>query len=212
MVDASEWLTMPEAAMVAGVSVRDVNRVIDERIMPERFYSLGGGRRIQALACPLVGFWFHAAKRITAEERGLLIRRLSERMGEGTGCSAPEDWTVRDGFLTVDLREFAAGAGARHAELAAARAIMVEDPGILSGTPVIRGTRIPVHDVAACVASGMTMEEVRESYPSLDDRAIALAVVYAEAIPPRGRPRRPVMVAPDAKPISVHVFPRRLPA
>ena len=95
MMDGSELLTMPEAAMVAHVTVRDVNRVIDERIVPERFYTLDGGRRLRAMACPLVGFWFHAAKRITAEERGLLIQRLSERMGEGTLCSAPGDWTDR---------------------------------------------------------------------------------------------------------------------
>ena len=209
MMDGSELLTMPEAAMVASVSVRDVNRVIDERIVPERFYTLDGGRRLRAMACPLVGFWFHAAKRITAEERGLLIQRLSERMGEGTLCSAPGDWTVQDGFLTVDLREFAVSAGERHAELAAARAIVVEDPEILSGTPVIRGTRIPVHDVGACVASGMTMEEIRESYSSLDDRTIVLAAVYAEAIPPRGRPRGPFVLPPGAKLISRHVFPRR---
>lgn len=208
-MDGSELLTMPEAAMVAHVTVRDVNRVIDERIVPERFYTLDGGRRLRAMACPLVGFWFHAAKRITAEERALLIHRLSERMEEGTPCSPPADWIVQDGFLTVDLKEFAVSAWARHAELAAARAIVVEDPEILSGTPVIRGTRVPVHDVGACVASGMAMEEIRESYSSLDDRTIALAAVYAEAIPPRGRPRGSFMLPPGARLISHHVFPRR---
>ncbi len=40
MMDGSELLTMPEAAMVAHATVRDVNRVIDERIVPERFYTL----------------------------------------------------------------------------------------------------------------------------------------------------------------------------
>jgi uncharacterized protein (DUF433 family) len=35
------------------------------------------------------------------------------------------------------------------AELDKARALVVEDPEILSGTPVIRNTRIRVYDVAA---------------------------------------------------------------
>ena len=32
--------------------------------------------------------------------------------------------------------------------------MVVEDPEILSGTPVIRGTRIPVYDVAAQAEGG----------------------------------------------------------
>jgi uncharacterized protein DUF433 len=43
------------------------------------------------------------------------------------------------------------------AELDKARALVVEDPEILSGTPVIRNTRIPVHDVAAYVTAGLPM-------------------------------------------------------
>ncbi len=62
-----EFLTPPEAAVVASVTVRDINRVIDERILPERFYTLDGGRHLHVTACPLVGFYFHAAKAITAE-------------------------------------------------------------------------------------------------------------------------------------------------
>jgi uncharacterized protein (DUF433 family) len=43
------------------------------------------------------------------------------------------------------------------AELDKARALVVEDPEILSGTPVIRNTRIPVYDTAASVAAGLPM-------------------------------------------------------
>ena len=81
MKSDAELLTPAEAAVVAAVTVRDVNRAIDERILPERFYSLEGGRRLHVAACPMVGFYFHAAKELTAEERTLLIRRLSEQMG-----------------------------------------------------------------------------------------------------------------------------------
>ncbi len=35
MVAESELLITPEAAVVAGVEVRDVNRLIDENILPE---------------------------------------------------------------------------------------------------------------------------------------------------------------------------------
>jgi len=43
------------------------------------------------------------------------------------------------------------------AELDEARVLVVEDPEIFSGTPVIRNTRIPVYDTAASVAAGLPM-------------------------------------------------------
>lgn len=207
MLSAIDLLTPTEAALVADVSVRDINRAIDEKILPERFYTLTDGRRLDAAACPLVGFYFHAAKALTAEERGLVIRLVSERREP-----EPADWTVRDGFLTVNLEEFVAGARDRHARLTEARALVVEDPDILGGTPVIRGTRIPVYDVAASVAAKLPRDRVRAAYPGLDDRMIDLAALYAEAVPPRGRPRRTPLSAPPARIVSTARVARRRPA
>lgn len=218
MLAAIELLTPSEAAVVASVTVRDVNRIIDEKILPERFYTLKGGRRLHVAACPLVGFYFHAAKALTAEERSRLIQRLSERIGPEMAhrpvipwrkLSRPADWTVEDGFLTVSLWEFATSAEDRHAKLAEAREMVVEDPDILGGTPVIRGTRIPVHDVAASVVAGLPRGRIRSAYPGLDDRLIELAVIHAEATPPRGRPRRTTVLAPDAKIVSARKVARR---
>lgn len=72
--------------------------------------------------------------------------------------------------------------------LAAARAMVVSEPEILSGTPVIRGTRIPVHEVAASVRAGIPIERLLRAYPALDEERIALAAIYADAHPAVGRP------------------------
>jgi uncharacterized protein (DUF433 family) len=185
-----EMLTPSEAAVVASVTVREIHRVIDEHILPERFYEMEGGRRLHLAACPLVGFYFHAAKALTADERSLLIGRLADRIVTGAAgnavkswrqASGPADWTINDGFLTVNLWEFATGADDRYAELAQAREAVVEDPDILGGTPVIRGTRIPVHDVAASVAAGLPRERIRSAYCGIDDRLIGLAAIYAKS-------------------------------
>jgi len=56
--------------------------------------------------------------------------------------------------------------------LQAAHEIVVSDPEILSGTPVIRGTRVPVYNVAASVASGISVERILAAYPSLSERYI----------------------------------------
>jgi len=207
MLPVIDLLTPTEAALVADVSVRDINRAIDEKILPERLYTLANGRRLDATACPLVGFYFHAAKALTAEERGLVIRLVSERL-------APEstDWTVRDGFLTVNLEEFVAGARKRRARLTEAREMVVEDPDILGGTPVICGTRIPVYDVAASVAAKLPRDRVHAAYPGLDDRTIDLAALYAAAIPPRGRPRRTHLPTAPTQVATTTRVARRRPA
>src|ERR1700761_730046 len=69
MTSAADLLKPTEAAVVARVALRDVNRVIDERILPEGFLSLDGGRRVAAAGCALIAFYVDSAKRLTSEER-----------------------------------------------------------------------------------------------------------------------------------------------
>jgi uncharacterized protein (DUF433 family) len=83
-----------------------------------------------------------------------------------------------------------------------ARAQVTADPEILSGTPVIKGTRVPVYDVAASVAAGIPMEEILFSYPSLNREQVELAALYAQAHPPREASARRAALPPGAKIIS----------
>jgi uncharacterized protein (DUF433 family) len=87
--------------------------------------------------------------------------------------------------------------------------MVVTNADILDGTPVIRGTRIPVYDLAASVARSLPRERMRSAYPGVDDRTIELAAIYAKAVPPRGRPRRPAALPPDARIVSVRKVARR---
>jgi uncharacterized protein (DUF433 family) len=48
-----------------------------------------------------------------------------------------------------------------------------------SGKPIIRGTRITVHDVVQYLAGGMTAEEILEDFPQLSPDDIRAAVSYA---------------------------------
>ena len=56
------------------------------------------------------------------------------------------------------------------------------DPKILRGEPHIKGTRISVGVVLQNLATGLTEEEIIESYPSLNKKAIHAAVTYAEEL------------------------------
>jgi uncharacterized protein (DUF433 family) len=70
----------------------------------------------------------------------------------------------------------------------AVRALVTSSPEVLGGTPVIIGTRIPVHDVAASRAAGHPLEAILSAYPRLTAEQVDLATLYAEAYPLRGRP------------------------
>lgn len=189
----ADMLRPTEAAVVARVTLRDVNRVIDERILPEGFFTLDDGRHVLAAACSLISFYFASARSLTSEERLFTIReaglRLQRFRALDPGALVNEDWTVRDEFLTIDLTPFVRRTNERMSRLADARNLIVTDPDVLAGTPVIRGTRIPVYDVAASVAADIPTHRILAAYPSLDADKIELATIYAEANPARGRPR-----------------------
>ena len=211
MSPATDMLKPTEAAVVARVALRDVNRVIDERILPGGLFSVDEGRRVAAAACALISFYVDSAKRLTAEERLSVIRDIGARLHRARARAAPveEDWIVRNGFLTIDLAPFVRRASERMARLAAARDMVVSDPAVLGGTPVVRGTRVPVHDVAASMAAGLPMDRILAAYPLLDAARIELAAMYAEANPTRGRPRVSGGLPEDAVVVAERRVPRR---
>ncbi|MBB5538812.1 DUF433 domain-containing protein [Rhizobium giardinii] len=190
---SSEMLKTAEAAVVARVTPRDVNRVIDEGILPAAFSSAENGRRVWVTACSLISFYYESATRLTSEERISAIRwaepRLSAWKTLALESLIAKDWTLHHDFLTIDLAPFFRKTVDGLAELEAARDMVTSSPDILGGTPVISGTRIPVYDIAASIAAGHSVEELLEAFPALDERRIGLAKVYAEANPLRGRPR-----------------------
>lgn len=199
--------------MVARVALRDVNRAIDERILPEGFFSLADGRRVAATACTLISFYFDSARRLAPEERLSAIQEVGARLHKsraaGLAALAEEDWTVRHEFLTIDLAPFVRRTKERMERLAAARELVESDPEFLGGVPVVRGTRVPVHDVAASVAAGLSMERILAAYPSLDADQVALATIYAEANPARGRPRTIDALSSGAVVVADRRVPRR---
>jgi uncharacterized protein (DUF433 family) len=211
MLAVTDMLKASEAAVVAQVSVRDINRVIDERILPETFVSLDNGRNVLAGACAFISFYFGSAKRLTAEERLFAINTAAPRLTRARALAwaalLREDWIVRDEFLTIDLLPFVKGASERLGDLAAAREMVTTSSDILGGTPVIRSTRVPVYDVAASVAAGRSAQCILTAWPSLDAEKVRLAAIYAEANPLRGRPRASV----DLPEGSVIITDRRVP-
>jgi len=79
--------------------------------------------------------------------------------------------------------------------------LAISDPEIMRGTPVYRGTRVPVELVAEMLAGGASVDEILDGYPALDRERVELAPLYMRAFPRRGRPsRRPWA---EQKPVRV---------
>ena len=62
---------------------------------------------------------------------------------------------------------------------------IVIDPGVRSGKPCIRGTRITVADVFDYLAGGMTQAEVLEDFPDLMAEDIRACFAFAADRDPR---------------------------
>jgi uncharacterized protein (DUF433 family) len=57
--------------------------------------------------------------------------------------------------------------------------IITIDPEIRFGKPCIRETRISVYDILGWLASGMTINEIIEDYPTLTKEDIQATLSYA---------------------------------
>ena len=57
--------------------------------------------------------------------------------------------------------------------------MIVCDPEILNGKPVVKGTRISVALILQCIASGMTRKEILQGYPTLSEEGLEAALDFA---------------------------------
>ena len=53
------------------------------------------------------------------------------------------------------------------------------DPKIMSGKPVIAGTRIPIHLILDLLAQGYDNRRILRAYPALKEEDVAAALAFA---------------------------------
>lgn len=66
--------------------------------------------------------------------------------------------------------------------------MIAEDPEILGGTPVIRGTRVSVYAVLGRLNGGDAVDDILEDHPILSREAVETAAMYGRSHPFVGRP------------------------
>lgn len=194
------FLKTTEAAVVAGVDVRDVDRAIDEKILPKDFFHVtrGRARELSPIACLFIAFYYATSKLLTADIRRRLIGRIrTELLGLSVHEITQEllfrNWTIDvedDHLITLNLEPIVRRTvqGASLLEEACAR--IVSSPDVMGGADVIKGTRIMIRDLADAVGAGRSLANILGDYehPTLTERDVQLAAIYAKAYPVRGRP------------------------
>lgn len=57
--------------------------------------------------------------------------------------------------------------------------IIIRDPQICGGQPVIRNTRVPLHTILASLASGDSVDDILKDFPSLTKDDIEAVIAFA---------------------------------
>jgi uncharacterized protein (DUF433 family) len=67
---------------------------------------------------------------------------------------------------------------------------ITQDPAVMVGKPVIKGTRIPVERVIGHLAQNPDLDNLFGAYPELTLDDVKAALAYARTLVERGRGRR----------------------
>jgi uncharacterized protein (DUF433 family) len=59
--------------------------------------------------------------------------------------------------------------------------LIIHDPAICGGEPVLRGTRVTLRTVLASLADGDSVEQILKSFPSLNEQQIKTVIAFAAA-------------------------------
>ncbi len=176
--------TPAQASAVAKLPLKAVQKLIDVRLIrPRRMRS---GRETQRLLSP------EQLVYLRLEAEGVRLLPLAARREVARAViSGPEVHSIAvagGSALVIEVNHARREVEQELKRLRKVQEIVVSDPEIMRGTPVFKGTRIPVELVAEMTAQGATVEEIRAGYPALSREQVELAPLYVAAFPRRGRP------------------------
>jgi uncharacterized protein (DUF433 family) len=186
--------TVAEASWVTGLSVKAVNKAIEDAAVPIRIVRAGGVRRRYVPYASLLCLQLHAEglKRLPLRMRREVFRRV---------LSEPQQKQLKyTDALIIDVGGARGKMSSKLQNLEKVSGTVQSDPEIMAGTPVFRGTRIPVYVIADMIEQGTAIDEILEGYPSLTREIVEYAGIYATTHPRRGRP--PIQPWSGTKPVG----------
>lgn len=61
------------------------------------------------------------------------------------------------------------------------RELIIMDPGIVGGQPVLKGTRVTLNTVLSSLAEGATIQQILDDFPTLTEDHVRAAIAFAAA-------------------------------
>lgn len=176
----------PEAAFVTGLSSASINKAIERKeiaIQRIRKHSLIIRKLGEAELVYLV-----LLKELSNALQPLFRKRLYQKLREIKYIYRP--LKIELGVVIVDVTEAQRDVKNKIRLLHEASDLVVADPKIRNGEPVVRGTRVPVYLLSDLEKQGASPTEILTDYPSVTKEGLQAALTYAKVHPRRGRPRR----------------------
>jgi uncharacterized protein (DUF433 family) len=203
-MDTIEY-TPAQASALANLPLPAVHKLIERRLIRPR--RLRTGRSIQRMLSREQVLYL----RLEAEGVRLLPIAVRRAIAKKIESSPEIDAVVltEGSALVIQVKSVRRELDQALKKLERAANAIISDPETMRGTPVYRGTRIPVELVANMLTQGTKPEEILEGYPALDREKVDLALLYVQAFPRRGRPasrpwakRKPVQASRRARALS----------
>ena len=176
--------TPAQAAVITGLSVPAVHKAIEHKVIrPKR---VRRGRVIKRMLSKPQMVYLRV-EATGAKALPLAARRRIARLIERE--PATDLLPVEDGSsVFIELKSARKEIDVEVERLNEIAAMVESNPEIMRGTPVFKGTRIPVDSIASMLSQGASMEELLDGYPSLNRKHIEAAPLYVKAFPYKGRP------------------------
>lgn len=177
---SDELLTPREAVELSGVPLNMVKKAISQRVVAGR----RRGGRVFLTADVLSGLGILARTKVPlpVEKKRRVVAWAGQGIQAGEELELDEVLVVKADPAALALVEHAR----RYVRLR--NELIVSDPEVAGGEPVIRGSRVPVRGLARQIEAGESAEVLREDYPHLPEAAFEIAPVWARANPRTGRP------------------------
>jgi len=171
-------LTLNEASYVVEQSNTAINRAVDRGVIKARLQRRGKVRlrKVGPAELRFLAISGEVERKLTPAGRREVyeaMRRLSTDANR-----------LEIGVMTFQLGEVDRRIAGRLKRLAAVKTLIGERP---NAEPVLRGTNVPVYEIAA-LTRGQSLAEIVEDYPGITPAQVDAATEYAKIYPKTGRP------------------------
>lgn len=191
------FVPVAEAAYLAGLTDRQLQRAMDEEILAAPLVTTVGGRRFAKLAIALAKFYFTFERNLTADARKEVINLITSQLKDRSDWpemlsldrkASLADWTIALPGVNVNLDMTIRTVQERMEKLALAQRRIKQGSDTLGGAPVFKDTRVPIDAVLSMKRAGSDLAEINRHYPGMTADLIDAAEIFRAVNPKRGRP------------------------